>query len=311
MRIIPHQAEKRVKQRTIKNAVSTVGIGVHTANKVQLTFRPAPANTGIVFVRTDLDGLPTIFANANNVSNTVLSTSLSDQGMTVSCVEHLMSALWSMGIDNLFIDVDSEEIPIMDGSAAPFIYLVKSAGVEELSADKKFIRILSEIEVTDGDAIARLKPFDGFKASYTFVYDHHVYNRYPKHACLDFSKTSFVEEVSRARTFGLAKDLDQAQAMNKCLGSSLENAIGIDDYTILNQDGLRYEDEFVKHKLLDAVGDLYLCGHTILGEFEGYKSGHTSNNLLARALLAQPEAWTLVTPEANPARDPFLQPIAA
>ena len=311
-----------MKQRTIKNSVSTVGIGVHTANKVQLTFRPAPANTGIVFVRTDLRGLPTIQASASNVSNTTLSTSLSsstpssedsslEKKVTVSCVEHLMAALWAMGIDNLFIDVDSEEIPIMDGSSAPFIYLVKKAGVEELSVDKKFIRILSEIEVKDGDAIARLKPFDGFKASYTFVYDHHVYNRYPKHACLDFSQTSFVDEVSRARTFGLARDLDQAQAMNKCLGSNLENAIGIDDYSILNQDGLRYEDEFVKHKLLDAIGDLYLCGHTILGEFEGYKSGHTSNNFLARALLAQPEAWTLVTPETKSSSEPFLQPIAA
>ena len=300
-----------MKQRTIKNSVSTVGIGVHTANKVQLNFRPAPANTGIVFVRTDLNHLPTIDATATNVSNTTLSTSLSENGVTVSCVEHLMSALWAMGIDNLFIDVDSEEIPIMDGSAAPFIYLVKKAGIEELSTEKQFIRIKSEIEISDGDAVAKLKPFDGFKASYTFVYDHHVYNRYPKHACLDFSETSFVEEVSRARTFGLARDLDQAQAMNKCLGSSLENAIGIDDYNILNQDGLRYEDEFVKHKLLDAVGDLYLCGHTILGEFEGFKSGHTSNNLLARALLEQPEAWTLVTPETKSITEPFLQPIAA
>ncbi len=300
-----------MKQRTIKNSVSTVGIGVHTANKVQLTFRPAPANTGIVFVRTDLDGLPTIAASANNVSNTMLSTSLSENGVTVSCIEHLMAALWAMGIDNLFIDVDSEEIPIMDGSSAPFIYLVKKAEIEELNTDKQFIRILSEIEVTDGDAIAKLKPFDGFKASYTFVYDHHVYNRYPKFACLDFSKTSFVDEVSRARTFGLARDLDQAQAMNRCLGSSLENAIGIDDYTILNQDGLRYEDEFVKHKLLDAIGDLYLCGHTILGEFEGFKSGHTSNNLLARALLENEHAWTLVTPEAKSSSEPFLQPIAA
>ncbi len=304
--------EDFVKQRTIKKSVSTVGIGVHTANKVQLSFFPAPANTGIVFVRTDLPGSPSISATANNVSNTTLSTCLTENGVSVSCVEHLMSALWAFGIDNLFIHVSSEEIPIMDGSAAPFIYLIKNAGVETLAADKQFIRILSEIEIQDGDAIARLKPFDGFKASYTFVYNHHVYNRYPKHACLDFSKTSFVEEVSRARTFGLTKDLDQAQAMNKCLGSSLENAIGIDDYAILNQDGLRYEDEFVKHKLLDAIGDLYLCGHTILGEFEGYKSGHTSNNLLARALLAQPEAWTLITPESqSTTSEPFLQPIAA
>jgi UDP-3-O-[3-hydroxymyristoyl] N-acetylglucosamine deacetylase len=303
-----------VKQRTIQNPVSTVGIGVHTADKVQLTFRPAPANTGIVFVRTDLKSMPTIAARADLVSNTTLSTSLSENGVTVSCVEHLMAALWAVGIDNLFIEVDSEEIPIMDGSAAPFIYLIRNAGIQKLATAKQFIKILAPIEITDGDATAKLLPFDGFKAGYTFVYDHHVYNRYPKQACLDFSETSFVDEVSRARTFGLARDLDQAQAMNKCLGSSLENAIGIDDYNILNQDGLRYEDEFVKHKLLDAIGDLYLCGHTLIGEFEGHKSGHTSNNVLARALLAQTEAWELISYETGRTplgAEPFLQPIAA
>jgi UDP-3-O-[3-hydroxymyristoyl] N-acetylglucosamine deacetylase len=306
--------ENQVKQRTIQQHISTVGIGVHTADKVQLTFRPAPIDTGIVFVRTDIDGLPTIFANANNVSNTTLSTSLSQNGVTVSCVEHLMAALWSMGIDNLFVEVDSEEIPIMDGSAAPFIYLIRNAGIQELKASKQLIRILSPVEVSDGDATARLLPFNGFKAGYTFVYDHHVYNRYPKHTCLDFSETSFVDDVSRARTFGLTRDLDHAQAMNKCLGSSLENAIGVDDYAILNQDGLRYEDEFVKHKLLDAIGDLYLTGHTIIGEFDGYKSGHTSNNLLARALLAQTDAWEMVSFDADVSpvsAEPILQPIAA
>lgn len=291
-----------------------MGIGVHTADKVQLTFRPAPANTGIVFVRTDLTGLPTVAARADLVSNTTLSTSLTENGVTVSCVEHLMAALWSVGIDNLFIEVSSEEIPIMDGSAAPFIYLIKNAGIQKLKASKKFIKILTPIEITDGDATAKLLPFNGFKAGYTFVSDHHVYNRYPKHACLDFSETSFVDEVSRARTFGLTRDLDQAQAMNKCLGSSLENAIGIDDYSILNHDGLRYEDEFVKHKLLDAIGDIYLCGHVIIGEFDGYKSGHTSNNVLARALLAQTDAWELVSYDSDTApigAEPFLQPIAA
>ena len=302
-----------MKQRTIQQPVSTVGIGVHTADKVQLTFRPAPANTGIVFIRTDLKGMPSVAARADLVSNTTLSTSLTENGVTVSCVEHLMAALWSVGVDNLFIEVDSEEIPIMDGSAAPFIYLIRNAGIQTLNTRKQYIKVLAPIEVTDGDATVKLTPFDGFKAGYTFVYDHHVYNRYPKHACLDFSETSFVDEVSRARTFGLTRDLDQAQAMNKCLGSSLENAIGIDDYNILNQGGLRYEDEFVKHKLLDAIGDLYLCGHVILGEFEGQKSGHTSNNLLARALLAQTDAWELVSyeTEKTPVTTPLLQPIAA
>lgn len=307
-----------MKQRTIQKPVSTVGIGVHTADKVQLTFRPAPANTGLVFVRTDIAGLPTINATANVVSNTTLSTSLSEHGVTVSCVEHLMAALWAVGIDNLFIEVDSEEIPIMDGSAAPFIYLIKNAGIEEQDTARQFIKILTPIEVSDGDAVAKLLPFKGFRAGYTFVYDHHVYNRYPKHTCLDFSETSFEDDVSRARTFGLTRDLDKAQAMNKCLGSSLENAIGVDDYNILNQDGLRYEDEFVKHKLLDAIGDLYLTGHPIIGEFEGHKSGHTTNNLLARALLTQTQAWELVSFEpghepvgAEPTINPIAQPVAA
>ncbi len=302
-----------MKQRSIQHPVSTVGIGVHTADKVQLTFRPAPANTGIVFVRTDIAGLPTIKANATFVSNTTLSTSLTENGVTVSCVEHLMAALWAVGIDNLFIDVDSEEIPIMDGSAAPFIYLIKNAGIVEQNTARQFIKILAPIEVSDGDAVVKLLPFKGFKAGYTFVYDHSVFNRYPKHTCLDFSETSFIEEVSRARTFGLTRDLDQAQAMNKCLGSSLENAIGVDDYNILNQDGLRYEDEFVKHKLLDAIGDLYLAGHPILGEFDGVKSGHTSNNLLVRALLAQTEAWELVSFERGTGAidtTPFVIPVA-
>lgn len=303
-----------LQQKTIKSPVSTIGIGVHTGDKVQLTLNPAPQNTGIVFIRSDLPQRPQIHANAKNVSNTMLATSLSDNGVTVSCVEHLMSALWSAGIDNLYIEVSSEEIPIMDGSAAPFIYLIKQSGIALQNAPKEFIKIKKVIEIVSDDARTSLRPFDGFKASYTFVYDHHVYNRYPKYAEIDFTQVSFENEVSRARTFGLAKDLDQAQSINKCLGSSLENAVGIDDYNILNKNGLRYEDEFVKHKLLDAVGDLYLLGNPIIGAFEGYKSGHTSNNELALALLEQPDAWELVSYENLPIAEqlsPALQPLAA
>ncbi|MFT6753877.1 MAG: UDP-3-O-[3-hydroxymyristoyl] N-acetylglucosamine deacetylase [Candidatus Azotimanducaceae bacterium] len=307
-------AKQMLQQNTIKAPVSTVGIGVHTGDKVQLTLVPAPQNTGIIFIRTDLTNRPMIHADATHVSNTMLATSLTENDVTVSCVEHLMSAIWSAGIDNLYIEVSSEEIPIMDGSAAPFIYLIKQSGIQPLQAAKQFIKIKKSIKVDNGDASASLKPFQGFKASYTFVYDHPVYNRYPKYAELDFTKASFENEVSRARTFGLAKDLDQAQSMNKCLGSSLENAVGLDDYTILNKDGLRYEDEFVKHKLLDAVGDLYLLGKSILGEFAGYKSGHSTNNKLALALLAQPDAWELVSYESLPIAEqgnPLLQPLAA
>jgi UDP-3-O-[3-hydroxymyristoyl] N-acetylglucosamine deacetylase len=245
----------------------------------------------------------------------MLATSISENNVTISCVEHLMSAFWSMGIDNVIVEIDNEEVPIMDGSAAPFIYLIKTAGIQEQTAQRRYIRIKKSLRIEQGDATAELLPYDGFKASYQFIYDHHVYNRFPKFAEIDFSKTSFVDEVSRARTFGLIKELDQAQALNRCLGSSLENAVAIDDYNIVNQDGLRYEDEFVKHKLLDAIGDLYLLGHTIIGEFKGYKSGHTTNNLLARALTAQTEAWEYVSfdEKQSPLAKSFefLQPLSA
>ena len=264
-----------------------------------MTLRPAGENTGIVFVRTDLAGggnrAPVLRADAQHVSDTTLSTSLSENGAQVATVEHLMSALWGMGIDNLVVELNREEVPIMDGSAAPFIYLIKSVGVVEQQAPKLFMRIKREVRVTQGDAVAVLRPFHGFKAQYTFVADHPVYNRYPKFAELDFNHVSYVDEVSRARSFGLVKELEQAQAINRCLGSSLENAVGIDDYSVLNPDGLRYEDEFVKHKLLDAIGDLYLLGRPILGDFVGYKSGHALNNKLARAVVRCDDAWEITT----------------
>ncbi len=275
-----------------------------------MALRPAGENTGILFVRTDVNSA-TVRARAQNVSDTTLSTSIAENGVQVATVEHLLSALWGVGIDNLVVELSSEEVPIMDGSAAPFIYLINSVGIVEQNAAKEFIRIKREIRVTQGDAIASLKPYDGFKADYTFVADHPIYNRYPKRATLDFSKISYVEEVSRARSFGLAKELEQAQSINKCMGSSLENAVGIDDYSILNEDGLRYEDEFVKHKLLDVIGDLYLLGRPVLGRFHGYMSGHALNNKLAQALLRCEDAWEVTTfgIQQLEGREPIMQPV--
>ena len=276
-----------------------------------MALRPAGENTGILFVRTDIRSA-TVRARAQNVSDTTLSTSIAENGVQVATVEHLLSALWGVGIDNLVVELSSEEVPIMDGSAAPFIYLINSVGIVEQNAAKEFIRIKREIRVTQGDAVASLKPYDGFKADYTFVADHPIYNRYPKQTTLDFGKVSYVEEVSRARSFGLACELEQAQSINKCMGSSLENAVGIDEYSILNEDGLRYEDEFVKHKLLDVIGDLYLLGRPVLGCFHGYMSGHALNNKLAQALLRCEDAWEVITFGSRQleGREPIVQPVA-
>ena len=302
-----------LRQRTIKKPVHAIGIGVHSGDKVRMALRPAGENTGIVFVRTDIKGSAPIRAIAENVSDTTLSTSLGRAGVQVATVEHLMSALWGLGIDNLIVELSAEEVPIMDGSAAPFIYLISTVGIVEQRAAKEFIRIKREVTVCQGDAEATLTPFQGFKAGYTFVADHPVYNRHPKIAELDFSDVSYVDEVSRARSFGLIKELPQAQAINKMLGSSLENAVGIDDFDVMNDGGLRYQDEFVKHKLLDVIGDLYLLGKPILGAFHGYKSGHALNNKLARALLRCEDAWEVVTlekPVVVTDREPILQPAA-
>ncbi|NKB97570.1 MAG: UDP-3-O-acyl-N-acetylglucosamine deacetylase [Pseudomonadales bacterium] len=302
-----------LRQRTIREAVHAIGIGVHSGEKVRMTLRPAGENTGIVFARNDVRGGSPIRACADNVSDTTLSTSLGRDGLQVATVEHLMSALWGIGIDNLIVELSAEEVPIMDGSAAPFIYLINTVGIVEQSALKQFIRIKREIEVTQGDAVAKLSPYEGFRAAYTFVADHPVYNRYPKIAELNFSNISYVDEVSRARSFGLVKELEHAQAINKCLGSSLENAVGIDDFAVVNEDGLRYQDEFVKHKLLDVIGDLYLLGKPILGAFDGYMSGHALNNKLARALLRCEDAWEYATydsVEDVEAGEPILHPAA-
>lgn len=302
-----------LQQRTIQHQAHAIGIGVHSGQKVGLRLLPAPANSGVVFIRRDLPGRPVVTARADAVCDTSLSTSIAHAGVEVSTVEHLLSALWGLGVDNVIVELTAQEVPIMDGSAAPFIDLIESAGVRELPELKEFIRITRTIEVTQGDAVASLAPFNGFRANYTFVADHPVYNRYPKSTSVEFANNNYITEVSAARSFGLVCELEQAQSLNRCLGSSLDNAVGIDDNGVLNPGGLRYQDEFVKHKVLDAIGDLYLLGRPILGEFSGHMSGHALNNKLARALLRCENAWEVVTaPGASqdPAFTPIVKPAA-
>jgi UDP-3-O-[3-hydroxymyristoyl] N-acetylglucosamine deacetylase len=284
-----------LKQRTLKNSIRATGVGLHTGKKVLMVLRPAPANFGIVFRRTDLDEPVDIRARAENVSQTTLGTSLTEGTATVSTVEHLMSALAGLGIDNLVVELSAGEVPIMDGSAGPFVFLLQSAGIEELNAAKRFVRIKDSVKVEDGDKWARFDPYDGFRVNFEIEFDHPVFKRRSQVASMDFSTTTFLREVSRARTFGFMRDLEYMRARNLALGGTLDNAIVLDDYRILNEDGLRYEDEFVKHKILDAIGDLYLLGHSLIGEFSGYKSGHGLNNQLLRALIADEAAWEEVT----------------
>ncbi|HIC34180.1 MAG TPA: UDP-3-O-acyl-N-acetylglucosamine deacetylase [Gammaproteobacteria bacterium] len=283
-----------LRQRTLRKSVHAIGIGVHSGNKVRMTLRPAEANTGIRFVRADCPDVA-VAALAQNVSSTLLSTSISEEGSNISTVEHLMSALWGLAIDNAVIELSGNEVPIMDGSAGPFVKLIESVGARDQSVPRKFIRITQELTVAQGDAVARLSPYDGFKGTYTFVADHPVYNRYPKRVELDFTRDSYRDDLSRARSFGLIDDLPRAHAIDRCLGSSLENAVGVSDDCVLNEEGLRYVDEFAKHKLLDAVGDLYLLGLPLLAAFDGYMSGHALNNELARSVLLRPDSWELVS----------------
>ena len=285
-----------IRQRTLKNVIRATGVGLHSGEKVYLTLRPAPVDTGIVFFRTDLDPIAKIPAKADKVGETLLSTTLSNEdGVKVSTVEHLLSAMAGLGIDNCFIDLSSAEVPIMDGSAGPFVFLLQSAGIAEQEAPKRFVRVKKEISVEEDGKKATFLPFDGFKVSFEIDFDHPVFKNRTQFACVDFSSTSFVKEVSRARTFGFMRDIEQLRSMNLVLGGSVDNAIVVDDYKILNEDGLRYDDEFVKHKILDAIGDLYLLGHSLIGEFRGYKSGHGLNNKLLRAMLADKSCWEMVT----------------
>jgi len=288
-----------VKQRTLKNIIRATGVGLHTGEKVYLTLRPASVDTGIVFRRIDLAEPIEIRACPENVSDTRLSTTLMSQGVRVSTVEHLMSAFAGLGIDNAYVDLTAAEVPIMDGSAGPFVFLIQSAGIAGQTAPKRFIRIKKKIRVEDGDKWACFEPFEGFKVSFAIDFNHPTFKNSTQCASMDFSTTSFVKEVSRARTFGFMGDLEALRNVGLARGGGLDNAIVLDDYRILNDDGLRYEDEFVKHKVLDAIGDLYLLGHPLVGSFSAHKSGHKLNNRLLRSLVAQQESWELITYKEN------------
>lgn len=284
-----------VRQRTLKNSIQANGVGLHTGEKVYLTLHPSAPDTGVVFRRIDLNPVVEIPAKAENVGDTMLSTTLIKDGARVSTVEHLLSALAGMGIDNLIIDVSAPEIPIMDGSAAPFVFLLQSAGIEEQDAPKKFIKVKRPVTVEQDGKQATFKPFDGFKINFAIDFDHPVFENQTLNASIDFSSTSFVREVSRARTFGFMHEFEYLRAKGLARGGSLDNAIVVDESQILNEDGLRFEDEFVKHKILDAIGDLYLMGNSIIGEFDAHKSGHGLNNASLLALIAEKDAWEMVT----------------
>ena len=284
-----------VKQRTLKNPVQATGVGLHTGERVDLTLRPAPANSGIVFRRVDLAPAVEIRAEAHAVHDTRLSTCLEVGGARVATIEHLMSAFAGLGVDNAFVDLSSAEVPIMDGSAGTFIFLLQSAGIVEQPAAKKFIRIKKTVEAKDGDKWVRFDPFNGFKLCFTIDFANPVFATTRQNVTVDLGEHSYIKEVSRARTFGFMQDVEAMRAQGLALGGNLDNAIVMDEYRVINPDGLRFEDEFVKHKVLDAIGDLYLLGHPLIGAFSGYKSGHALNNALLRALLADEQAWEFVT----------------
>ena len=300
-----------VKQRTLKNVIRATGVGLHTGDKVFLTLRPAAPDTGIVFRRVDLDQPVEIRACPHNVGDTRLSTTLVNGDVRVSTVEHLLSAFAGLGIDNAYVDVSAPEVPIMDGSAGPFVFLIQSAGVEEQNRPKRFIRIKRPVEVRDGDKFARFEPYDGFSVEFSIDFDHPAFQDRAKRASMDFSTSSFVRQVSRARTFGFLRDIEALRQQGLARGGSLDNAVVVDEFRVLNEEGLRYEDEFVKHKILDAIGDLYLLGHTLIGAFKGHKSGHALNNQLLRALVADQAAWEeAVFEDARSAPISYAQPLA-
>jgi UDP-3-O-[3-hydroxymyristoyl] N-acetylglucosamine deacetylase len=284
-----------LRQRTLKSVVKATGVGLHTGVKVTLVLRPAQIDTGVVFHRVDLTPSVDLKADPFGVGDTRLASCLERDGVKVATVEHLMSALAGLGIDNIHVDVDAAELPILDGSAAPFVFLLQSAGIEEQKAAKKFLRVKKTVEVREGDKWARLSPFDGFSLDFSIVFNHPAVQHSASHARIDFAEQSYLREIARARTFGFMQDVETLREQGLALGGSLENAIVMDEYRVLNNDGLRYADEFVKHKILDAIGDLYLAGHPLLGAFAAHKSGHALNNLLLRELLADVSAWELVS----------------
>ncbi len=301
-----------IKQRTIKHAVQETGIGLHKGNKVTMTLRPAPANTGIIFRRIDLSPHVDIPARADAVKDTVLCTCVSNSdGVAIHTVEHLVSALAGLGIDNIIVEVNSHELPIMDGSASPFIFLLQSAGIEELNAPKQFLRLIKPVRVEEGDKWAELLPYNGFKVDFRIDFDHPVISQTRQHMELDFSSDSYIDHVSRARTFGFMRDLETMNAMDLALGGSMNNAVALDEYRVLNPEGLRYSDEFLKHKILDAVGDLYLGGYSIIGMLKAYKTGHGLNNKLLNAVINDKSAWEFVTYEAGDVPIQYINPVLA
>ena len=301
-----------IRQRTLKNVIRATGVGLHSGEKVYMTLRPAAPDTGIVFRRTDFSRPVEIRADATLVGDTSLCTALVKNDVRVMTIEHLLSAMAGLGIDNAYVDLSAPEVPIMDGSAGPFVFLLQSAGIVEQAAPKRFIRIKRSVEVRDGDKVARFEPYDGFRLGFTIQFDHPMIPATQSRAEVEFSTQAYVHEVARARTFGFMRDLEFMRERNLGLGGSMDNAIVLDEFRVLNDDGLRYGDEFVRHKILDAVGDLYLAGHPILGAFEGYKSGHALNNKLVRALLAERSAWDEVTfPDAEAAPVGYGAPLPA
>jgi len=300
-----------IRQRTLKNSIRATGVGLHTGEKVFLTLKPAPPDSGIVFRRTDLDPPVDVKASPDNVGDTTMSTTLNNGEVRISTVEHLLSALAGFGIDNLIVELTAPEVPIMDGSSGPFVFLIQSAGIIEQDAAKKFIRIKREVSVDDGDKRVSFRPYDGFRVSFTIDFNHPAFSSEILNASVDFSSTSFVKEVSRARTFGFMHEIEYLRSIGLARGGSLDNAIVVDQEQVLNEEGLRYKDEFVKHKILDAIGDLYQLGYSLIGEFVAYKSGHALNNAALRALLADTDAWEMVTFEEEDSKPPIAYAQAA
>lgn len=302
-----------IRQRTLKNIIRATGVGLHSGEKVYLTLKPAPVNTGIVFVRTDLEPAMEVHANAEAVGSTNLATALCSNGVTISTVEHLLSAMAGLGVDNAYVEVSASELPLMDGSASPFVFLLQSAGLEEQDAYKKFIKIKKPVVVRDGDKFASLEPYSGFRLSFSIDFDHPAIGEDVQSTVVEFSTTSFVKEISRARTFGFMKDLEYFKNNNLARGANMENAVVLDEYRVLNDEGLRYHDELVRHKVLDAIGDLYLLGHSLIGEYKANKSGHALNNALLRELLVQEDAWEYVVFESESQLLPisYSEPVTA
>ena len=301
-----------IRQCTLRNSIRATGVGLHTGQKVYMTLRPAAPETGIVFRRVDLDPPVDIPGRADLVGETFLGTTLISDDTRVATVEHLLSAMAGLGIDNAYVDLSAGEVPIMDGSAGPFVFLLQSAGIERQNAPKRFIRVLKTVRVEDGDRWAEFHPHEGYRLEFEIEFDHPVFKRHTQRGAIDFSTTAFLREISRARTFGFMRDAEKLRQNNLTLGGNMDNAVVLDDYRVLNEDGLRYEDEFVKHKILDAIGDIYQLGHSLIGRFSGFKSGHALNNQLLRAMLADESAWEEVTFEEDAAAPAgYLVPAAA